>query len=97
VTATSKKQQLSFEKALERLETIVSKMESGALNLDKMMQYFEEGMQLVQLCSEKLNEVEKKIEMLVKKEGKTTRAPFEMQSELTESKNAEDSNIDKNE
>ncbi len=68
--------QPSFEKSLERLETIVQEMESGSLSLDKMMKDFEEGMGLVKFCNEKLNEVEHKIEILVKKNGATTSEPF---------------------
>ena len=59
----------NFEKALERLETLVSEMESGALSLEKMMACFEEGTELVKFCSQKLNEAEKKIEILAKKGG----------------------------
>ena len=68
----------SFEKALARLEEIAAEMESGELGLEKMVAAFEEGQKLVKLCSSKLNEVEKKIEMLVKKSDVTTVAePFE--------------------
>ena len=56
----------SFEKALARLEEIAAEMESGELGLEKMVAAFEEGQKLVKLCSSKLNEVEKKIEQLVK-------------------------------
>lgn len=77
MTAKTEKQEISFEKALGRLEAIVSKMETGSLSLEKMMQYFEEGMNLVKFCSKKLNEVERKIEILVKKEGQTVLEPFE--------------------
>lgn len=61
-----KKQELSFEKALERLESIVSNMESKKLSLDEMMKAYEEGKKLSNLCTKKLNEFEKKIEILVK-------------------------------
>ncbi|OGV39056.1 MAG: exodeoxyribonuclease VII small subunit [Lentisphaerae bacterium GWF2_49_21] len=57
---------LPFEKALERLETIIDKMESGNLQLDEMVKYFEEGTALSSLCEKKLKELEKKIEVLVK-------------------------------
>ena len=60
-------QELEFEKALERLEKIVSEMESGDLSLQKNMQHFEEGMKLVKYCNKKLGETEKKIEVLVDK------------------------------
>ena len=84
MTAKTEQQKPSFEKALGRLESIVSKMETGSLNLEKMMQHFEEGMDLVKLCSEKLNEVERKIEILVKKESQTVLEPFK--PEMTEEK-----------
>jgi exodeoxyribonuclease VII small subunit len=68
----------SFEKALARLEEIAAEMEGGELGLEKMVAAFEEGQKLVKLCSSKLNEVEKKIEMLVKKsDGATVAEPFE--------------------
>ena len=70
--------QPGFEKSLERLETIVREMEGGEISLDKMMKDFEEGMTLVKLCSAKLNEVERKIEILVKKNGETVSEPFAM-------------------
>ena len=77
--ATTKKDDKhpGFEKSLERLETVVREMESGELSLEKMMKHFEEGMRLVGICSAKLNEVERKIELLVKQGDQTTLAPFE--------------------
>lgn len=69
--------EISFEKSLGRLEKIVEEMEGGDLSLDKMMSHFEEGNQLVKLCGDKLNEVEKKIEVLVKKGEETTTEPFD--------------------
>ena len=67
----------NFEKALERLEEIATAMESGELGLEKMVAAFEEGQKLVKLCSSRLNEVEKKIEMLVKQaDGSTKAEPF---------------------
>ncbi len=72
---------LNFEKALERLESVVREMEDGALSLDEMMSHFEEGTRLVKFCSQKLNEVEQKIEILVKKDGKTITAPLDIKEE----------------
>lgn len=63
-----KKEERSFEAALKRLEKIVSEMEGGDLSLDAMLKKFDEGMRLAQFCSRKLEEAEKKIEILVKKE-----------------------------
>ena len=67
---------IDFEKALERLEALVEEMESGDLSLEQMIKHFEEGSKLVTLCSGKLNEVEQKIEKLVKKGGVLTTEPF---------------------
>jgi exodeoxyribonuclease VII small subunit len=68
---------MNFEKALARLEAIVAEMETGKLNLEKMMAGFEEGMRLVRFCGEKLNEVEKKIEILARKGGEVVAEPFD--------------------
>lgn len=68
---------VDFEKSLERLETIVEEMEGGDLSLEQMIRHFEEGSKLVTLCSGKLNEVEQKIEKLVKKGNGLAAEPFE--------------------
>ena len=60
------KKEESFEAALKRLEDIVDQMESGETDLDTMIASFEEGQRLVKFCTNKLNEVEKKIEKIVK-------------------------------
>lgn len=68
----------SFESALENLERIVEQLESGELSLEDSLAAFEKGVGLVKQCNQKLNEVEKKIELLVKdKEGKLRLKPFE--------------------
>ena len=66
-----------FEKSLVRLEELVEEMEGGELSLEEMIKHFEEGSKLVGLCSKKLNEVEQKIEKLVKKDGELQEVPFE--------------------
>ncbi len=73
---------MGFEAALTRLETIVEEMETGELELDKMIASFEEGQRLVKLCTAKLNEVEKKIEKIVKDgAGGVTAESFELNAE----------------
>jgi len=68
---------LSFEKALERLETIVQEMESGELSLENALKKFEEGVKLSQLCTQKLNETEKKIALLMEQgDGSLVETPF---------------------
>ncbi len=60
-----------FEDAVEELESVVEQLESGDLSLEDSLAAFEKGVGLVKFCNQKLNEVEKKIELLVKdKEGK---------------------------
>lgn len=67
----------NFEVALEELEKIVERLECGDLSLEDSLAAFEEGVRLVGICNQKLNEVEKKIELLVKdKEGKLQLKPF---------------------
>jgi exodeoxyribonuclease VII small subunit len=73
----AKNDHLSFEQAMLRLEEIVAEMEHGAMNLDKLMANFEEGNRLLKFCNEKLNEVERKVELLVKKNGEPATLPFE--------------------
>jgi exodeoxyribonuclease VII small subunit len=55
-----------FEDALEKLEEIVTDLESGNLKLDDAIKKYEEGMKLAGLCGKKLAETKKKIEILVK-------------------------------
>jgi exodeoxyribonuclease VII small subunit len=63
--------QISFEAALEKLEALVIKMEEGKLPLEEAMTYFEEGNKLAEICSQKLKEIERKIEILVTKDSAT--------------------------
>jgi exodeoxyribonuclease VII small subunit len=68
----------NFESALEDLEQVVEQLESGELALEDSLAAFENGVALVKYCNQKLNEVEKKVELLVKdKEGKLQLKSFE--------------------
>ncbi len=69
----------NFEKSLERLENIVSEMESGSLSLEEMIKHFEEGQLLAKFCSQKLDEVQKKVEMLVKRGEEVCAEPFDQE------------------
>ena len=68
--------QAGFEQSLEQLEKIVADMEGGKLSLEDMTAHFEKGTTLVKYCSAKLNEVERKIEVLVKQGEDVTTEPF---------------------
>jgi exodeoxyribonuclease VII small subunit len=63
--------QQNFEGALEQLEEVVEQLESGDLPLDDSLAAFEKGVGLVKFCNQKLSEVEKKVELLLKdKDGR---------------------------
>ena len=63
-------QELKFEAAIEDLEQVVEQLESGDLSLEDALAAFERGVGLVRYCNQKLSEVEKKVELLVRdKEG----------------------------
>jgi len=72
---------VSFEEALKELEGIVKKLESGEAKLEEALGLFERGVKLSRYCSQKLEEAEKKIEMLVKdSRGEYQAIPFEPES-----------------
>ncbi|QJD82301.1 exodeoxyribonuclease VII small subunit [Cohnella herbarum] len=67
---------LTFEQAMETLETIVAKLESGDVPLETAIELFQEGMSLSRLCGQKLEQVERRIETLVEGDGGFQRKPF---------------------
>lgn len=67
---------IKFEKAMGRLEEIVQGLEKGDLSLEDSLKIFEEGIKLSQVCMAKLDEAEKKVEILMKEKGKTVLKPF---------------------
>ncbi len=67
----------TFEDSLAQLESIVEALESGDLPLEKAIKTFEEGVRLSRFCFEKLDETEKKINLLLKdKDGIILENPF---------------------
>lgn len=73
---TTEPETLGFEAAMEKLEGIVAKLESGDVPLEQAIELFQEGMRLSHLCSQKLEQVERKIEMLVEENGTLVKKPF---------------------
>jgi exodeoxyribonuclease VII small subunit len=55
-----------FESALKSLEDIVVQLEAGDLTLDRALELFEEGIRISRFCSSKLEEAERKVEILTK-------------------------------
>jgi len=67
----------TFEEALARLETIVRELEESDLPLERSLTVFEEGVKLSRLLHERLNEAERKVEILMKNEdGEKVPVPF---------------------
>jgi len=60
-----------FETALRKLEDIVRKLETGDLSLDESLKVFEEGVRYAGFCSKKLEEAEKRVELLLKQKNGT--------------------------
>ncbi len=66
-----------FEEALERLESIIHLMEEGNLPLEEALDSFENGMKLVRFLQLKLDEAQKRVEILLKDEqGNLKAEPF---------------------
>ena len=71
------KKNMKFEEAMQLLEDIVRKLESGNLSLDESLSAFEEAVGLVKLCNEKLEDAEQKVRILTASaSGEITDMPF---------------------
>jgi exodeoxyribonuclease VII small subunit len=71
---------LKFEKALSRLEMIVSDLEAGELSLDDSLRIFEEGVKLSKTCLKMLDDAERKVEILVQdKDGRKRIQAFSLE------------------
>ncbi len=71
-----------FEDAFQKLEAIVKKLEEGNLSLEDSLKAFEEGVRLSRFCSKKLDEAEKKVEILLKdSNGRLVPKPFSLDAE----------------
>jgi len=71
-----------FETSLKKLEDAVNRLESGELSLDDSLRIFEEGVKHASFCSRKLNEAQKKVELLLKrKDGSFYKEDFQVDAE----------------
>jgi exodeoxyribonuclease VII small subunit len=71
---------IKFEKALSRLETIVTELEGGELSLDDSLKIFEEGVKLSKTCLKMLDDAERKVEILVQdKDGRKRIQAFSLE------------------
>ncbi len=76
---------MKFEEAMEKLEKITQELEQGNLSLDAALERFEEGMKLIGFCEKRLEEAEKKIQVLIK-EGEKFRLKDWTKERVTEKK-----------
>ena len=67
---------VSFEDNMERLEKIVTELEKGDLNLDDSISKFEDGIKISKECNKILEEAEKKITILLEKDGEVKEENF---------------------
>jgi exodeoxyribonuclease VII small subunit len=67
----------SFESLMEELEKIVGQLEGGELSLEKSIELFEKGMGLAKKGMKTLDNAEKRVEMLVREDGKVKTVPFD--------------------
>lgn len=71
-----------FEAALARLEEIVQELEKGDIPLEQSLKLFEEGIKLSRICNKRLEEAERKVEILIKdKDGVVRAEPFKEEEE----------------
>lgn len=70
----------TFEESLEKLEQITREMEDGDLSLESSLKKFDEGMRLAEFCAKKLDEAQKRIDILLNKDGVLNAEPFDEQT-----------------
>ena len=69
--------EVSFEENMQKLEEIAKELEGGELDLNSSMEKFEEGMKLSKQCNEILENAEKKITILLQKDGEIAEENFD--------------------
>ena len=67
----------NFEESMKKLEGIVTELENGNLNLDESVKRFEEGMKIAKQCNTILESAEKKITILLEKDGELKEEDFD--------------------
>ncbi len=66
---TTEEQHISFENAIERLETIVTEIEDGKVSLEESIERYAEGTKLIRMCRSTLDQAETKIKLLSESEN----------------------------
>lgn len=85
----TEEQPKSFEASLEALEQIVHELESGDLPLERSLELFEDGIRLSRQCQERLNQAERRIEVLLRdNQGRPVVSAFEEAKTMSENTTA---------
>ncbi|MFW6366794.1 MAG: exodeoxyribonuclease VII small subunit [Spirochaetota bacterium] len=79
--------EMKFDEALLRLEEIARQLETGEHGLEESITIYEEGVRLSKYCQKKLEEAERKIEMLQSNGKKTEKKALDVDTETGEIKN----------
>ena len=66
----------NFEQALAKLEQVTAELEEGDLSLDKSLEKFNEGIELVRFCNSRLEEAKSRVELLLHKDGELMTVPL---------------------
>lgn len=69
--------ELNFEETMKKLEQIAGELEKGDLNLEESVAKFEQGIELSKQCNKYLEEAEKRITILLQKDGEIKEEKFE--------------------
>ena len=84
----------SFEAQLASLERIVRELERGDLPLEQSLELFEQGVRLSRECQERLNEAERRIEVLLRGgDGSAVAVPFGSEELLEEEEGGDDESV----
>ena len=74
---TKEARSVLFEEDLKKLQKIVEDLSSGKITLGESLKKYEEGVKIAQSCSATLAEAQRKVELLMKKEGKVSFEKFD--------------------
>ncbi len=75
------KKELSFEEALDELQSVVERLEAGKVPLEESLALYERGMELVALCNGRLDHAEQRVNAVKLGEGGVELQPFGSEAE----------------
>ncbi|MEJ5300913.1 MAG: exodeoxyribonuclease VII small subunit [Thermodesulforhabdaceae bacterium] len=83
MAAEKRKKEITIEEAMGKIESIVRQLEDGNLPLEEAIKVFAEGMELIEWCQKKLDEVQAKVQKILREDrSRSLRIePFEEEGE----------------